>query len=285
MITKRRFWIIIFFVLGVGILIVLSSSLTGVEFLPGQPFFLSAEEQAAPEEDFNFKTWNLVGLWKAFGVILLWVVFPLSIIYFSVSPEVRKAVIRRALTLGLTAYAFFLLLRQCDGFNPAKMLNRSLSEGALEAENAISANFSPDVVPWFEWIANIIFFAALAFLIWYGVRFLGKRRSPLEEISAEANKVLEELQGGADLKDTVLRCYAEMSRVLQQRKGVRRAQAMTPREFETELKGYGLPDIEVNQLTRLFEMARYGNTPLGEREHSQALACLEAIVEASRGMG
>ena len=122
-------------------------------------------------------------------------------------------------------------------------------------------------------------------MIWFGVHLWGKRKSPLEEISAEANKVLDELQGGANLKDTVLRCYAEMSRVLQQRRGIRRARAMTPREFEIELMRYGLPDVEVNQLTRLFEMARYGNMPLGEREHSQALACLEAIIEASRGMG
>ncbi|MBC8506275.1 MAG: DUF4129 domain-containing protein [Anaerolineales bacterium] len=283
MVSKSRFWIIIFFGLGVGILVILTSSLTGIEFMPGQPFFLSAEEQNAPLEDLNFKTWNLVGLWNTFGLILLWVIFPLSIIYFIVSPDVRKAVIRRALTLGLTAYAFFLLLRQCDGFNPADMLNSSIAEGAIDAENAISANFSPEVVPWFEWIGYILFFGAIVYAVWFGVRWWSKRISPLEEITAEANKILDDLHGGADLKDTVLRCYAEMSRVLQQRKGIRRSQAMTPREFEIELVGYSLPRDDVQQLTRLFEIARYGDATLGEQEYAQALACLEAIIEASDG--
>ncbi len=283
MIAKNRFWIILFFALSVGLLIVLASSLTGIEFLPGQPFFLSAEEQTTPLKDLNFKTWNLVGLWNTFGVILLWVIFPLSIIYFIVSPEVRKAIIRRALKLGLTAYAFFLLLRQCEGFNPADMINSTMAGGVLEAENAISANFSPEVVPWFEWISYILFFAALIFGVWFVIRWWGKRLTPLDEITAEASKVLEELHAGADLKDTVLRYYAEMSRVLLQRKGIRRAHAMTPREFEIELEQYGLPRVEVQQLTRLFELARYGDAALGNQEHRQALACLEAIIEASGG--
>lgn len=283
MILKQRLWIVLLFGLGVGILVVLASGLSGIEFLPGRPFFLSAEEQTLPLEELSFKSWNLVGLWKTFGLILLWVIFPLSIIYFIVSPEVRKVVIRRAVTMGLTAYAFFLLLKQCSDFEPLDMSNSSLAGTTLEGENPLSANFSPETAQIFTWIANVVFIALLALLIWYAIRWWSKRTSTLEELSAQASKVLDDIQAGEDLKDTVLRCYAEMSRILRQNRGISRDKGMTPRQFEDELKRYGLPGDEVRQLTRLFEMARYGDIVLGEQEQRKALACLEAIVHASMG--
>ncbi len=285
MLFEKRLWAVLLFVLGLGVLIILAGGLSGVEFLPGRPFFLSAEEQTLPLDELNFKSWNLVGLWKAFGLILLWVVFPLSMIYFIVSPDVRKTVIRRAATMGLTAYAFFLLMRQCSGFKPPDILGGSLADSALDTENSISANFSPETAQWLEWLANFLFIAVLAFMIWFVIQWWGKRGSTLQELSAEAGEALDDLQAGADLRDTVLHCYAEMSRVLHRGRGIRREQAMTPREFEQELGRLGLPGEEVQQLTRLFEMARYGDVQLGEREQRQALACLRAIVQASEAAG
>ncbi len=283
MIVKQRLWIVLLFGLGVGILVVLASGLSAIEFLPGQPFFLPAEEQDIPLEELSIRSWNLVGLWKTFGLILLWVLFPLSIIYFIVSPEVRKVVIRRALTMGLTAYAFFLLLKQCSGFEPLDILNGPLAGTNLRDENSINANFSPQTTQILTWVANVVFIALLAGLIWYANRWWSRRTSTLQELSAEASKGLEDIQAGADLKDTVLQCYAEMSRILRQNRGISRDTAMTPRQFEDELQRYGLPGDEVRQLTRLFEMARYGDMTLGEQEQHQATECLQAIVQASGG--
>ncbi len=284
MFVKRRLWIVLLFGLGVGIVILLASGLSGLEFLPGQPFFLSAEEKDLPLENLSFKTWNLVGLWKTFGLVILWVIFPLSIIYFIISPEARKVVIRRAITMGLTAYAFFLLLKQCGDFEPLKAFEGPLAETTLGDENPIDPTFTPETAQIFTWIANIVFITVLALLIWFAIRWWSRRTSTLEELGAEASKVLEDIHAGADLKDTVLQCYAEMSRIVRQSKGIHREIAMTPRQFELELERYGLPGDDVRRLTRLFEMARYGKDPLGEKEQRQALACLEAIVQASGGI-
>jgi hypothetical protein len=118
-----------------------------------------------------------------------------------------------------------------------------------------------------------------AWLIW---RSRLKPPDSLEQLAREAQGALDALKGGADLKDTVIRCYFEMSRVLNEERGIRRERAMTPREFEVRLSELGLPEQHVVQLTRLFEGVRYGSRVTGEREADQAVASLTAIVDACR---
>jgi hypothetical protein len=74
-----------------------------------------------------------------------------------------------------------------------------------------------------------------------------------------------------------------MSQILSQQRGISRAQTMTPREFELELKGVGLPGGDVEELTRLFESVRYGARAADEQQERQAVACLTAIAEACTG--
>jgi hypothetical protein len=82
-----------------------------------------------------------------------------------------------------------------------------------------------------------------------------------------------------------MRCYYEMSRVLRQQRGIRRDQAMTPREFAIFLEEAGLPVEAVGRLTRLFEQVRYGAKVPDRREEAQALASLEAVVAFCRSAG
>ena len=87
-------------------------------------------------------------------------------------------------------------------------------------------------------------------------------------------------QAGGDLRDAVLRCYRDMSRVLGERQGLARAQSATPREFEAQLAAAGLRDEHIRRLTRLFERVRYGARRADAGEEREALACLTAIVQA-----
>jgi hypothetical protein len=103
---------------------------------------------------------------------------------------------------------------------------------------------------------------------------------PLAEIAREAQSALTEIAGGGGLRNAVLRCYAEMSRALTERSGVRQDQTMTPREFEQRLAATGIRDEHVRRLTRLFEAVRYGPHEPGEREEAEATECLRAIVAA-----
>jgi hypothetical protein len=117
-------------------------------------------------------------------------------------------------------------------------------------------------------------------LLWRRYR---RRSSPLELVAKEARKTIDELRGGADLKEGVIRCYFEMNRVLKEQRGLKRQQAMTTREFENHLNEIGLPELHIRRLTRLFEKVRYGAKDLTRVEDREAIACLSAIVQACEG--
>jgi hypothetical protein len=108
--------------------------------------------------------------------------------------------------------------------------------------------------------------------------------NPLGQLAEEAQEAIDALEAGADARDTVSRCYVEMSQVLKKQRGIVRQQAMTPREFEESLAEAGLPDEQIGQLTRLFEGVRYGAKVPGEREKRQAVDCLTAIVEVCQSL-
>jgi hypothetical protein len=128
----------------------------------------------------------------------------------------------------------------------------------------------------------VLLSAGLVGIAWFIWRRSRRPAGPLEQLAQEARQALVALEGGADVQDTVMRCYFEMSRILSEQRGISRSETMTPREFELRLKGAGLPDGDVEQLTRLFESVRYGARVPGEQEERQAAACLRAIAKACK---
>jgi hypothetical protein len=135
---------------------------------------------------------------------------------------------------------------------------------------------------WFVVAISILMIAVPLGIIWFFWYLLSGRKSdtPLESLTREAQQALEGLQAGRDLKDTVMRCYLEMSQILSQQRGLQRQKAMTPREFERYLAASGLRNEHIQRLTRLFESVRYGAKLPGKRAEQEAIACLSAIVQA-----
>lgn len=132
--------------------------------------------------------------------------------------------------------------------------------------------------PW--WLA-IVLSAALAALLSVGISYFWRRgRQPEQPLLAVAQAALADLQAGGDLRDTVLRCYRDMSQVLREQRAVERDSAMTPREFADYLSAQGMSDEHIQRLTRLFERVRYGGQVADERDSREAVACLTAIVAA-----
>jgi len=82
------------------------------------------------------------------------------------------------------------------------------------------------------------------------------------------------------VRDTVLRCYFQMSRVVSRERSLTRGKAMTPREFEECLAEAGLPGPPVRRLTRLFERVRYGAHQVAQAEEMEALDCLAEVIDA-----
>ena len=116
--------------------------------------------------------------------------------------------------------------------------------------------------------------------VWSIWRRRPRPATPLQRLAQEAEEAIASLRAGADLKNTVTRAYYQMGQVLNERRGIERDQAMTPREFERHLHQAGIPEEPVRRLTRLFEGVRYGDKTPGKDQEDQAIACLTFIVEA-----
>jgi hypothetical protein len=125
----------------------------------------------------------------------------------------------------------------------------------------------------------LILIAMIVWIVWKRSR---PRVTRLDLLREEVEEALEEISAGGSLRNAIMRCYADMCRVLQAEQGINRQKDMTPREFEERLVEEGIPGEPVRQLTRLFEMVRYGAKEPDPREEQQALSALSAIVEACR---
>ncbi len=151
-------------------------------------------------------------------------------------------------------------------------------------DSGTTSTFTPNASPWtivaVKIILGIIATSGIILLI---IRFQGakaRQTSPLMRLADQAQEALNKLEEGGDLRNIVLRCYYEMTKILLEKKSMKREKSMTPREFETELIAKDLPVESVKMLTRLFEEVRYGSTVPGDREERMATSSLTAIIEA-----
>jgi hypothetical protein len=102
---------------------------------------------------------------------------------------------------------------------------------------------------------------------------------PLRQIARQAEIAIADIEAGGDVRDAIMQCYLQMSQTAAGKRGVRRADSMTPREFEESLINAGLPPRSVERLTRLFEEVRYGGTTPGKRQELEAVSALREIVD------
>jgi hypothetical protein len=169
---------------------------------------------------------------------------------------------------------------------------RPANQGTSPPEVAVDAPllaFDPASVPGWGAQAVLVVLAVLlaglaALLVWW---LWQPKRKPGElsdltriQLAGQAQEAVDALEAGMDLKDTILRCYYQMAAILAKERNLERPLAMTPAEFAGHLTAQGLPKWPVNELTRLFEMARYGGYHLGRVEQERALECLSAIATA-----
>ena len=161
---------------------------------------------------------------------------------------------------------------------PVMVEETPLSNSVLE----VSTDAPPPILDWLVTAAAIVLAlvaAALLGLIIWGLTLRRKPNNLPELISQHAQDALDELEAGGDFRDVVIRCYAQMSRVLLQERGLERQTGMTPHEFEQTLKTMGFPDEPVQNLTHLFEETRYGSEPPDQEGVGMAIESLKAIVE------
>lgn len=278
--------------LGTAVLAILSlaASLAQMELPPGEPFTLGGGASFKPPPvsmpaELSPALRVLLRAWLILTLALL----PFSIFYLLISPNARRQFIRNLVVLGvfiliMSSLGRQLSLMQEDGlFGGLDSL--ALTEGGAPGQPAA---FSGSAPPWLIILVSFILAAvAVALSARLIVAILHRRqRAPepsLLRIAEEAESAMTAIAAGNDLRDTVIRCYVEMSRVVRESRGILRQQTITTREFEEQLERAGLPGDSVRDLTRLFEAVRYGAKDLGPGEEKCAMACLATIAGACRG--
>jgi hypothetical protein len=290
--TKERITTFLFLSLAVIVMLILSGGLSKLVLSPGQPFSLgSGWRSELGAYDASPLGEVLVTILRiAFTLALL--LLPFTIIYLIISPEARKKALQDFMIMATFILIYYLLAKARTQLTDQETEPR-LAEGMFEmGQNGIQdlaplPEFAADPPRWLIFLASLGLALVVAALVIGIVRNLQRRPQPsdddtLEQLAQGAEDALQAIQGGADLKNTVVRCYFEMSQVVNKERGLQRKREMTAREFENYLEKAGLPDGPVRQLTRLFEDVRYGTKSPGDREERQAIASLTAIVKACR---
>lgn len=142
-----------------------------------------------------------------------------------------------------------------------------------------------------RWVGTVIT-AGVGILLIAGALFILWRRQarmsefqvpPLLQLAQEARLAIDALRGGENVREVILHCYFEMVRVLDETRGIRRMDMVTPREFAVQLAALGLPAAPVAMLTELFEAARYGMGSADAEASDRAISSLTAIIAACEG--
>jgi Domain of unknown function (DUF4129) len=282
---KKTFWMLLFVGLAVGALILLVAGLPWLEFRPGQK--VSTVSKGEGEVPLLGGRAALIDLTPVLMVVFwaILVAFGVAIVYLLVSREARKKLLMRFLPLLLLLAALLVSRQQSQSVLQIRPERTAPVESVeMPAPGTPVVEFDATPPRWLLWgtsagiaLAVILGVGGLVWLLW-------PREShppiPLQELAQQAQTAIQGLESGAGLKDTILRCYFEMSRTVSQARGVDRWVAMTPREFESRLVWAGMPRSAVQRLTRLFEQVRYGAKTAGPAEEQEALDCLASIVQA-----
>lgn len=279
---------LMYLVVGGLLLVVLAMSLSSLVLAPAQdlPIPQIQNKSAAPSGGLPGGD-LLIAVAQAVMALTL-VALPIIIIHSLMTPGGR----RRLLVASVLLILAFIVASYLQGHRNEN--GNNLQQAGLNAGVPIYGNQSGDGsdIPRFpanppSWIILAIILAASVVIsaagLW-AIRVAGRRNvapdSPLDQLAEQAQTAIDALGAGADLRQTVIRCYQDMNRVVREETGIVRESAMTPREFEARLVSQGLPREGVSTLTRLFEQVRYGSISADGREEALAVSCLTDIVKA-----
>jgi len=286
----KKLQVLIFSGIAIIVTVILAAGLSGIRLQPGKPFPLAAFFQPGGGAV------QLPLLGRLFVVLLrvllfaVWILLPLAVIYFIVSPSARKRVLREFLMLLPLFILLYLLLRASYNAVQGEEQQLQMPEVAPQISPLMSGPVLPGTAlpEWFIFAASlavaILIIAPLVGVAWFLWQRRRRREVGLERLAQEAQAALTAIQSGADLRNAVIRCYVEMARIVREQRGISRDSARTTTEFAADLEGAGLPGEDVRRLTRLFESVRYGAKLTGEDEEREAVAALSAIARACRGV-
>jgi hypothetical protein len=283
---NRKSLILLFCFFVIAAMILLAASLHDVNFQPGR----SLSIQQSSDGPVLFHMPDIPGdvpIWK---ILLFWLAFVVNLIlfFFLLPPEIRKRIIRQLISFSVGVLILVLAVRsrilQLPGLGsePAKPAGQPAL--GLAASLPPPVFQPPQITPWMSYLITLGLVLGFLSLAWLFARWQAGSRSrkifSLSTVSDIAQSSLDDLSSGSDWGDVIIRSYARMSEVVSEKRGLERAEAVTPREFAERLQAAGLPAEAVNRLTRLFESVRYGARRSDQSDINEAIACLASIQRA-----
>lgn len=206
------------------------------------------------------------------------ILVPLTLLLALLSREIRRAIWQdlRRIIFFAAIVAAFLYLRE----DLAELMRRQTLPPGTAAMPGVPG-FIADPPALLAVLVGLSLFSLMLAAGW----FLWRRRHGERElglIAASAEETLARLQAGEDFRSAIIRCYYRMCEILREERRIERNIAMTPSEFARRLDRLGLGGPAVDQLTLLFEAARYGQQQYSRADEERAVTCLATIAGRAR---
>jgi len=266
--------------LGILALLLITSSISSIKFLPGESIDFSELVLPLPDNLFNYID-LLVSLCISGFVIII----PILILLLTSSAKARDYLKKK--TIGLFGFLLLLIVisfmidpsdEAAPQMEEPLVMGSQSGDGELDDTYPISEEIEPlapnNLPGWQGYVLGFIIFISLGVAVY---KIWDRNRSIKFELNKIALKTMADIQSGQNWEDAVIQCYAQMSSAVSRKRNLQRMGSMTPLEFSDSLIKSGLPETPVKTLTQLFEKARYSNRTPHTKEANQAVACLSQI--------
>jgi len=279
---RRQGFVFFYLCAAIGALTVLAAGLPQLSFRPGRSFILNGDDAPNAGSGAPAAIMGDLGYWRLLIAAIVLVMLGYFVLTLIFSAKLRWQLLRQLARVLLVVLLFYLVVSRLFG-RPEPLQPQPTANTPPAAQAPIGEPLPPFVAQPTPWLVALVSLALAALLI-AGIWYFWRRSRPVANpITTLAQAAIESIQAGGDVQGVVLRCYLDMSQVLSQQRGLERDRAMTPREFAQHLAASGVRDEHIQQLTRLFEDARYGAQPPSARDERAAVECLTAIVQAYGG--
>ena len=230
---------------------------------------------------------------------ILFVVWIVLFIYFMVINFKGKAGTRREIEAdGGFSWAWPLALMVLIGFIVVIKILSGDSGGSTGSEDGTGGGGAGEILPgtggggpesYLIFIITAVIITAVLFTV---VRELRSKRPPRpamtsnNEMKVIIERAVDSLEAGGDPRTVVYRSYMSMCDLLE-RRGLADISYLTPGEFASiAVREFHLPREQVEELTQLFEEARYSDHLVGEGMKERSIRCLRSIkISLENGKG
>lgn len=262
-------------------IIVLATSLSNLQFQPGTPF------PGGTTSDNDAQPVSPLPSVQSYSIPLLQGIFALIFLILLIYVAARLIVlvnIKKILQLTLALVVLLLIIYMLPGITPGQPANFPNEPSEITTPPSFEYPVTPLGQPPQILIQLVIMGIVLG--VGFLISMVVKKRLNSKKIEAdllqEAQQAVNALKAGEDLRNVILRCYMQMTRSLQEERGIERASTMTVQEFERLLENLGFPSVPLQQLTSLFEKVRYGKQEMSAKDERIAMDSLNEIIHSYR---